>query len=243
VLADLELSDGSYLVAGRTVTGFANVEEEFSDSYVGQRVMPWRVEDVLKEHGANYVNGGLFKAFAVRDGRLVTGQQQYSGRKVAQMLIEALGGVMVRIGIVGRALRMNRALGNPPVHFVRHVGSVGQAAREVGASRTCCDESESYGLKASCENARTPICRPLMRPSGLEPPPGKPRTRPSTLYRRCRCFQWRPDRPYRRVFWTHWKHWTVWTLPKCCHGCDSGRLRSRCPGVLSLSGESQSHSR
>ena len=91
VLADLKLSDGSYLVDGKTVTGFANAEEDFSDTFVGQKVMPWRVEEVLKERGANYVQGGLFKAFAVRDGRLITGQQQYSGRKVAQMVIEALG--------------------------------------------------------------------------------------------------------------------------------------------------------
>jgi len=90
-LVDLTLSDGSYLVDGKTVTGFANAEEDFSDTFVGQKVMPWRVEDVLKERGANYVQGGLFKAYAVRDGRLITGQQQYSGRKVAQMLIEALG--------------------------------------------------------------------------------------------------------------------------------------------------------
>jgi len=90
-LADLKLSDGSYLVDGKTVTGFANVEEEFSDSFAGQKVMPWRIEDVLKERGANYISGGLFKAFAVRDGRLITGQQQYSGRKVAQMVIDALG--------------------------------------------------------------------------------------------------------------------------------------------------------
>jgi putative intracellular protease/amidase len=91
VLADLKLSDGSYLVEGKTVTGFANTEEEFSDKFVGQQVMPWRVEDVLKDRGANYISGGLFKAFAVRDGRLITGQQQYSGRKVAEMVIEALG--------------------------------------------------------------------------------------------------------------------------------------------------------
>ena len=91
VLADLTLSDGSYLVDGKTVTGFSNVEEEFSDTFVGEQVMPWRVEDVLRQRGANYVQAGLFKAFAVRDGRLITGQQQYSGRKVAQMLIEALG--------------------------------------------------------------------------------------------------------------------------------------------------------
>jgi putative intracellular protease/amidase len=90
-LVDLTLSDGSYLVEGKTVTGFANVEEEFSDRFVGHKVMPWRVEDVLRQRGANYVSGGLFKAFAVRDGRLITGQQQYSGRKVTQMVIEALG--------------------------------------------------------------------------------------------------------------------------------------------------------
>jgi putative intracellular protease/amidase len=90
-LVDLKLSDGSYLVAGKTVTGFSNQEEDYSDNFVGQRVMPFRVEDELKQRGANYVQGGLFKAFVVRDGRLITGQQQYSGRKVAQVLIEALG--------------------------------------------------------------------------------------------------------------------------------------------------------
>lgn len=90
-LVDLKLSDGSYLVAGKTVTGFANVEEDFSDTFVGRQVMPFRVEDELKRRGANYVQGGLFKAFAVRDGQLITGQQQYSARKVAEMLIEALG--------------------------------------------------------------------------------------------------------------------------------------------------------
>jgi putative intracellular protease/amidase len=90
-LVDLKLSDGSYLVEGKTVTGFANVEEDFSDTFVGKKVMPFRIEDELKKRGANYVQGGLFKAFAVRDGRLITGQQQYSARKVARMLIEALG--------------------------------------------------------------------------------------------------------------------------------------------------------
>jgi putative intracellular protease/amidase len=90
-LVDLKLSDGSYLVDGKTVTGFSNAEEDYSDGFVGQRVMPFRLEDVLSDRGANYVQGGLFKAFVVRDGRLITGQQQYSGRKVALALIEVLG--------------------------------------------------------------------------------------------------------------------------------------------------------
>jgi len=90
-LVDLKLSDGSFLVAGKTVTGFSNAEEDYSDGFVGRQVMPFRVQDELEHRGANYVQGGMFKAFVVRDGRLITGQQQYSGRKVAHALIEALG--------------------------------------------------------------------------------------------------------------------------------------------------------
>jgi putative intracellular protease/amidase len=90
-LADIKRSDGTYLIAGRTVTGFANVEEDFSDEAVGQKVMPFRIEDIFRERGANYVQAGLLKAFAIRDQNLITGQQQYSGGKVAELVIEALG--------------------------------------------------------------------------------------------------------------------------------------------------------
>lgn len=90
-LVDVKLASGDYLVSGKTVTGFANVEEDYGDAFVGQQIMPWRLEDALKERGANYMQGGLFKAFCVRDGHLITGQQQYSGRKVARRIINALG--------------------------------------------------------------------------------------------------------------------------------------------------------
>jgi putative intracellular protease/amidase len=73
------------------MTGFANVEEDFSDAAVGQQVMPFRIEDEAKTRGANYIQAGLFKAFAVRDMNLITGQQQYSAKKVAELVIAALG--------------------------------------------------------------------------------------------------------------------------------------------------------
>ena len=90
-LIDVRLADGSYLIAGKTITGFANVEEDFADGWVGRKVMPWRIEDAARERGANYVQGGRFKHFAVRDGRLITGQQQYSGAETARLVIAALG--------------------------------------------------------------------------------------------------------------------------------------------------------
>lgn len=41
--------------------------------------------------GANDVLADLFKKFAMREGRLSTGQQQYSGRKVAELIIDDFG--------------------------------------------------------------------------------------------------------------------------------------------------------
>lgn len=85
------LQDGTPLIRGKTMTGFANSEEDFADAYVGRQVMPFRIEDEARRLGANFVTGGRFKSFAVRDGRLITGQQQYSGRRTAELVIAALG--------------------------------------------------------------------------------------------------------------------------------------------------------
>ena len=94
-----KLSDGRYLATGKTVTGFANVEEDYADNAVwtmnllprDKHVMPWRIEDELKKLGANYVQAGLWRSFAIRDGNLVTGQQNFSGMETAQRVVEALG--------------------------------------------------------------------------------------------------------------------------------------------------------
>ena len=92
-------SNGELIARGKTVTGFANVEEDFADNAVwdlgflprDKHVMPWRIEDELKRLGANFIQSGLWRGFAVRDGNLVTGQQNFSGGETAQQIIEALG--------------------------------------------------------------------------------------------------------------------------------------------------------
>jgi putative intracellular protease/amidase len=99
ILRYVRLSNGELLVRGKTVTGFANVEEDFADNAVwsmnllsrDKHVMPWRIEDELKKLGANYIQAGLWRGFAVRDGNLITGQQNFSGQETAAAVIEALG--------------------------------------------------------------------------------------------------------------------------------------------------------
>ncbi|HEV3199193.1 MAG TPA: type 1 glutamine amidotransferase domain-containing protein [Bryobacteraceae bacterium] len=99
ILRYAKLSSGEYLAKGKTVTGFANVEEDFADNAVwsmnllprDKHVMPWRVEDEMKKIGANYIQAGLWRGFAVRDGNLVTGQQNFSGSETADMIVKALG--------------------------------------------------------------------------------------------------------------------------------------------------------
>jgi putative intracellular protease/amidase len=56
-----------------------------------QHVMPWRIEDELKALGANYIQAGLWRGFAVRDGNLITGQQNFSGGEFAALVIDTLG--------------------------------------------------------------------------------------------------------------------------------------------------------
>mgnify|MGYP001256777451 CR=1 FL=1 len=92
LLLDTRLSTGDLLVAGKTWTGFANAEEQYADSFVGRRIQPFWIEDEARRiAGTNFVVHGPFREFAVRDGRLVTGQQQNSGAAAARLVVEALG--------------------------------------------------------------------------------------------------------------------------------------------------------
>lgn len=92
VLLSATGADGSLVVDGKTWTGFANSEEAFADQYAGMRIQPFWIEDEAnKLENTNFVVNSRFKSFAVRDGNLITGQQQYSGAAAARLVIEALG--------------------------------------------------------------------------------------------------------------------------------------------------------
>ena len=80
-------SQGRPLVAGRKVGAFSNSEEAQMKL---SEVVPFLLETRLRQLGADYQSGPDFEPFVVRDGRLITGQNPASSKKVADLLLEAL---------------------------------------------------------------------------------------------------------------------------------------------------------
>jgi putative intracellular protease/amidase len=80
-------ADGKPLVSGKTVTGFANTEEEAA-GLTG--VVPFLVEDMLNSNGGVYEKGADWESFVVTDGKLVTGQNPASSEDAARKLLGML---------------------------------------------------------------------------------------------------------------------------------------------------------
>ncbi|WP_150450896.1 type 1 glutamine amidotransferase domain-containing protein [Arenibacter lacus] len=86
-LKEVTSSEGSPLVKGKKVTGFTNSEEAAVQL---KDVVPFLVEDMLKEKGGIYSKAGDWEAYALQDGNLITGQNPASSKLVAEKLLEAL---------------------------------------------------------------------------------------------------------------------------------------------------------
>jgi putative intracellular protease/amidase len=86
-LLNIKLSNGSYLIDGKKVAGFSNAEEKAAGL---TEVVPFLLENKLKERGANYSEGEIFTEHVVRDGRLITGQNPQSATKMAEEVLELL---------------------------------------------------------------------------------------------------------------------------------------------------------
>lgn len=87
VFRHVEIKPGQNLVGGRTVTGFSNSEEEA----VGLLdVVPFKLEDMLKENAADYSRGEDWAPHIVVDGKLITGQNPASSEGAAKAVVQAL---------------------------------------------------------------------------------------------------------------------------------------------------------
>jgi putative intracellular protease/amidase len=86
VLLNAKNAEGRPLPSGKRVTGFANTEEaavELTD------VVPFLVEDRLKELGGRYERAEDWQPHVVVDGLLITGQNPASSEGVADALLES----------------------------------------------------------------------------------------------------------------------------------------------------------
>jgi putative intracellular protease/amidase len=81
---------GNPMVQDRAVTGYTNAEEEA----VGlTRVVPFLVEDMLRQHGGRYSKMADWQPHVVTDGHLITGQNPASSGPVAMAVVVMLSRV------------------------------------------------------------------------------------------------------------------------------------------------------
>ncbi|CZT20613.1 related to NonF protein, involved in nonactin biosynthesis [Ramularia collo-cygni] len=90
-LANVKLSDGSYLVNGNEVTGFTNAEE---DQVQLSSVMPFMLETQLTKNGGKFVKADEPWAAKVvssgKGGKLITGQNPNSASPIGEAILKAL---------------------------------------------------------------------------------------------------------------------------------------------------------
>lgn len=87
VLRDVKDAEGRSIVEGKTVTGFSNTEE---DGVGLTDIVPFLVEDMLKEKGGKYSKAEDWQVYVQQDGLLITGQNPASSAATAKALLKLL---------------------------------------------------------------------------------------------------------------------------------------------------------
>lgn len=87
VFKSVKDENGEPLVKGKKVTGFSNTEE---DAVELTDIVPFLVEDVLKNLGGEYSKGEDWASYVVQEGNLITGQNPGSSEETAKKLLETL---------------------------------------------------------------------------------------------------------------------------------------------------------
>ena len=87
VLRHVKAANGEPLVKGKSVTGFTNTEEEAVQL---TNVVPFLVEDMLKQNGGTYSKGADWAPYVVKADHLITGQNPASSEPAAEELLKLL---------------------------------------------------------------------------------------------------------------------------------------------------------
>ncbi len=86
-LVNIKLKNGKYLVDGKKINAFTNEEEsevKLTD------VVPFLLENKLKERGAKFEKSGLWQNHVVADQRVITGQNPQSAKSVGEAILKEL---------------------------------------------------------------------------------------------------------------------------------------------------------
>lgn len=86
-LVNIKLSNGKYLVDGKKINAFTNEEEA---EVKLTNVVPFLLEDKLKERGAQFEKSGLWQNHVVADQRVITGQNPQSAKSVGEAIVKEL---------------------------------------------------------------------------------------------------------------------------------------------------------
>jgi putative intracellular protease/amidase len=90
-LMNVPLSDGSYLLENKKVTGFSNFEEFLTGN---RQILPYSIEDEVKQRGAKFSKSILpFAMHVVADNQVITGQTSCASGAVANEIIRVLRNV------------------------------------------------------------------------------------------------------------------------------------------------------
>ena len=87
ILTNVKAPNGEPIAKGRAVTGFTDSEEAAMHLV---DVVPYLLEDVLREQGARFSATADWGVHVVQDGLLITGQNPASSKLAARVLLDAL---------------------------------------------------------------------------------------------------------------------------------------------------------
>ncbi|MFC6181035.1 type 1 glutamine amidotransferase domain-containing protein [Lactiplantibacillus daowaiensis] len=86
-LLNIKDADGHYLIANRRITGFTKAEELLAGK---KSVVPFFNQAAAEAHGAHFQQRRAYREYAVQDGQLITGQNPFSAKAVANLLLQNL---------------------------------------------------------------------------------------------------------------------------------------------------------
>ena len=87
-LLNVKLSNGTYLISGKSLTGF----DWFEESIAGRKKeVPFNLEAAIKERGVKFEKAFIpMTSNVVVDGNLITGQNPFSSKEIAKVIVNEL---------------------------------------------------------------------------------------------------------------------------------------------------------